>query len=546
MPMHSTLQSQLGAIAKEYALPSTTGLMLYLVSSGSSHSRNSTSSGTAPTPPNDGESDEPGPRLSEDIWKHLWTRVLKVEREENQGFPSRSPTPNLFGLGIGVGSTPQLQDGQGHPLRPLISTSSVVTPQPQSTSYPFTPSPSTASSSFDLRSQHSKSAPPPSSTTLQSEPESPDTSSAYSFDAPGGSNIDDRDTISIDLPGLHSNSIIPILAKVEFDIDRRRAGWYEPWLRSRKMNHARRAESRASRKNSAADSSASGEERERKAPLDLRLVGKMRTDSPISFLLSTSQGKEEDEDMDNHGETGYEQLSESLEDTVSEHGDDMDYEDDSTARVGSALPTKVDPLDDVFGTDAETWSDMRNSRDSDARRTITNPHVVDLALSAADLAALPDQKDFGEGMGDGVEDEDEVKQLMDEMARPRLSVSIPSPPRPKHVPPPLVLQSVLGGDLVVPAEPSPMPSSAGSTRLAYLHSSSENTPQGEYAEPEPEEREDSSNEEGYGRVRSPAESEKRGGAVFEDLDLGLDPSEDVSVNRFASCVPSLLIVVASV
>ena len=33
------------------------------------------------------------------------------------------------------------------------------------------------------------------------------------------------------------------------------------------------------------------------------------------------------------------------------------------------------------------------------------------------------------------------------------------------------------------------------------------------------------------RVRSPAESDKCGGAVFDDLDLGLDPTEDVSTFR---------------
>ena len=40
-------------------------------------------------------------------------------------------------------------------------------------------------------------------------------------------------------------------------------------------------------------------------------------------------------------------------------------------------------------------------------------------------------------------------------------------------------------------------------------------------------------EEEYNNIpdaKSPADSEKRTGGVFEDLDLGLDPSEDVSTS----------------
>ncbi|KAF8204360.1 hypothetical protein K438DRAFT_1819703 [Mycena galopus ATCC 62051] len=108
VPVHSTFQSQLGAIAKEYALPSTAGLILYLVSK----PRNS-------PPPSasyddEDEMDEPGPRLSEDIWRHLWTRVVKTELRDD-------PSPPLLGLGISSisnRSTPYLPQ---FPL-PLLST----------------------------------------------------------------------------------------------------------------------------------------------------------------------------------------------------------------------------------------------------------------------------------------------------------------------------------------------------------------------------------------------------------------------------------------
>jgi hypothetical protein len=63
---------------------------------------------------------------------------------------------------------------------------------------------------------------------------------------------------------LKSQSIIPILAKVEFDIDRRKAAWYEPWLRSRRMNQLKRSETR---KQSVSD--------EKPAPIQLRLTNKV-------------------------------------------------------------------------------------------------------------------------------------------------------------------------------------------------------------------------------------------------------------------------------
>jgi len=44
------------------------------------------------------------------------------------------------------------------------------------------------------------------------------------------------------LPGLSSPSLIPVLAKVEFDIDRKKAQWYEPWLKSRRLNQAKRTQ----------------------------------------------------------------------------------------------------------------------------------------------------------------------------------------------------------------------------------------------------------------------------------------------------------------
>lgn len=551
VPVHASLQSQLGAIAKEYALPSTAGLILYLVSSAKSPEQR------GPTPglePHEDLMEEPGPRLSEDIWKHVWTRVIKIEqRDDNLLLPSPvSKSPGVFGLAAGAQSTPFLpHESNGQPLRPFISTNGIDRGQPQPSAYTFAASPSTPSSGSDLRS-NTKSAPPSSS---QSEPETPNTSSgSHEFHNDPATRAN-----SLDLPGLHSPSIIPILAKVEFDIDRRKAAWYDPWLRSRRMNHAKRAESRTGRKasmNEGAEQSDTSQERHR--PISL-LTGRKETASPASFLVSPTDERaaipdqepettpvpvpipaleDELEDELEPDTNGYEELPESHEDTSwSEDGDseEEEFQDEFTARVATLTPGDQDPLADVFGDDVDTWASMQESSNRNSKRQ-TNPNVVELSLTGADLTRLPSPtaSEF-EHLG---KEEDEVQALLDQMSRPQLSVSIPSSPPDKrssspsvrkHVPPPLVLVPVAGqNDLVVPTEPSPMPSSAGSTSLAYLNDSSPDSISGNEGQEEEDEDEDDLEKE-YTRVRSPAESEKRGGAVFNDVDLGLDPSEDVSL-----------------
>ena len=552
VPLHSNFQAQLGAIAKEYALPSTVGLILYLV----------TTTQFQPTSPGVSPTEEPGPRLSEDIWKHILARVLQTEQREEALLPSQNSNPRLLGLGVGARSTPYLPQESANHLRPFLSSPGGVEPvQPQPT-YPFTPAPSTPSSASDIRSS-SKSAPPSSTSD---EPGTPDTSV-------GGSAV----RADFDLPGLHSPSLIPILAKVEFDIDRRRAGWYEPWIRSRKANHAKRAGSRASVERS---KSQDDEESQGRTPQIRLLIGRKQTASPISLNASPANDNAEEEVVDDayeslpDGEDGededvaeddnaeeeviddaYESLPEASdqedgededvaeddnaeEEVVDdvyepfpevsdqEDGEDEDVAEDATARVSSLIGGK-DPLEDVFGSDPDTWADIHSESDHNTRDT--NPNITNLALTGADLSTISNLED------DRIagREEDEVEALLEQMSRPNLAISIPDSPQlnqkrsstpstqsssRRHVPPPLVL--VPPNQPTIPQEPTPIQESSGSeTNLAYLES-----PSPEISDHDLEEVFD----EYTTRVRSPAESEKRGGAVFGDLDLGLDPSEDVS------------------
>ncbi|KAG6842395.1 hypothetical protein C0991_007525 [Blastosporella zonata] len=567
VPVHSNLQSQLCAIAKEYALPSTAGLILYLVSSAKSPQ-------LSPTPGmQEYDVDEPGPRLSEDIWRHLWTRVLSVEQRDDVLMP-RSP----LGMTLGAQSTPYLNEFNGQPLRPFLSskTDNLTITLP---SGPFPPSPTTPSTVSDPRS-NTRSTPPSESSAY--DPETPDTSSA----APSILKDPESHANSLDLPGLMSPSLIPILAKVEFDIDHRKAAWYEPWIRSRRMNHAKRAESRNGRQGSRGDTEeASNGSQELLRPIDL-LTGNKEAQSAVSLLLSPteetlvtepepiaaspSEGyqqlddgeseeeeeqeeeeqeeeeqeeeeqeeeeqEEEEEDKEGQDDDDEDQeqhvgeLVEELEDDHEEDGgwsDDSDDEDfESTARVATLTQeTHKDALADIFGTDAETWAELKNLSPRDSNRN-TNPNVVDLALTAADLTALPSptRSEF-ETLG---KEEDEVQALLEQMSRSSIPASVPSSPTSptagkKHVPPPLTLViNTPPQELVVPSDPMP-PSSDDSSGLAYLDQSP--------AEPVDEAVDEEEFETEYTRVKSPAESEKRGGAVFDDLDLGLDPTEDYDDN----------------
>lgn len=470
VPVYSTLQTQLSAIAREYALPSTLGMVLYLITNA-----------TAPSAELQ-MADEPGPRISEDIWKHIWARVLRAEQNE-----SLTPGPRPLGLGfstIGRSSPALLQEvAASTTLRSLISPQRFDTPQPSNATN-ATPSPSTPSNS---------------AYSSQSEIDTPESASS----------VGDIDAKSLPLPGLTSPSLIPILAKVEFDIDSKKAGWYEPWVRSRKVNHAKRAESRLgnrsrSRMGTVSDAG-EGAEDEKRAPIDLQLVERMQTTSPVpSFLLTTEPSPKEGTN-DNEG---YQRLSESpLPQSEDEEGADMNGHGD--------------PLADVFGTDEETWADLR--AESGPKKS-QNPNVVELALDGQALS-LPDNFDDDDAENDKWSETGEVTELLNSINKPSLSVDIPlSPPQDgkgetattattirRHIPPPLNLAASTPNmsGLAVPSQTTPLPDSGESPGLAYLANASPvGTPD--------------SVEVGYVQ-RGPLD-EKRDGAFFDDLNLGLDPS----------------------
>ena len=499
IPVYPTLQSQLTAIAKEYALPSTVGVVLYLINS-SPTAQASMKLGNVSE-----EDGEPGPRISDDIWRHIWVRVLKAERDDQSLSVSSRPT----GLGIANATAAQsspslLQDVMSNtgPLRPLLS--------PMRTEAPrfATPSPSTTASHSALSST--------------SGLDSPDSATSVSD---GGGNAD-----YLSLPGLHSPALIPILAKVEFDIDKRKATWYSRWKKTRRAQHAKRAESRLGFRSRAAsragdESAVEGEpgddDADRKPALELRLVERLQAEANVPAYMRPKNGRLLGPDADD----GYAQLPDS----------DEENDEDATARYGNGSVSE-DPLADVFGTDAETWAGIR-AESQPFRQQSSDPNVVDLALSGEALSALPDPAEDGEER-QADDDTQEVADLLKRNSRPRLSVAIPAPaPQAvvdasrersasqgssfslsrKRIPPALDLTPSLPGAV----DSADLGTDGSTLRLAYL--TEEPTPStGSFAEGTTP----STGDLTQPPRRSPLE-EKRDGQFFDELNLGLEGSLEV-------------------
>jgi hypothetical protein len=480
VPVHSTLQSQLASIAKEYALPSTAGLVLYLVSSDPAPT--SSENGT----PVEYKQEEPGPRISEEIWRHIWTRVIKAERDDA---PARSVSPLTLGAGAlgrslssAMASSPSLMTD---PHRPLISHNKSLPGPPHTPSTPPDIRIHTKSNSSSL--SHSNSL----NSSSTPEPDTPDTSihsesRSGSFDLP--------------LPGLKSPSLIPVLAKVEFDIDKKRAGWYQPWCRSRKNNRSKKPRRV---QNSEVDEGSTGEERA--APFDLKLVKRMQ--SPAPFLRDMAQSDDSDSELEKAEDAVWQQLEDVDIDDDNEKEEDDEEEENNTARIMSVPggPPR-DPLADVFGSDGESWAALRReSRASTTLRDSSNPNIVNLALTAEALAELPTDSEL-----ERTDDVDETREVREIITRSRQSSGATSLSRSgsrKQPPPPLTIEPM---PLVPPAETSARTDS-GEDTLAYLQPSAA-----------------SSGSFNTGELPPPktAESVKRTGGVYDDFDLGLDELDD--------------------
>jgi len=189
--------------------------------------------------------------------------------------------------------------------------------------------------------------------------------------------------------------------------------------------------------------------------------------------------------------TGYARLTES----PVEAEDSEPEDEDMTATFDITVKDGVDPLADVFGTDGETWADI-SAESLASRRKYVNSNVVNLALTGEDLSSLPDLRDWDDdNESTSTKEEDEVLELLERMGNPSMNG--------RKVPPPPLVINLGTSDLTAATPPQQGP--PRDTDLAYLEGL----------------------DESFNEAPIQREGVKREFAVFDDLDLGLDPSEIV-------------------
>ncbi|KAG9007289.1 hypothetical protein FRB94_014504 [Tulasnella sp. JGI-2019a] len=221
LPLHATLPSQLAAIAREYSLPSTVGLTVFLLDV--KHDLFG-----------DGETigeEWLGPKIGDEAWKLLWAGMLRAEREgfdRSMSFTQPSSSPMLSETSSPI---PRLHS------QPNLSSSAATDPEassPGASESSLSPaegaSQLTPGNTNGLRPLYTSTDPsiragsphPTDFSRTDSRTESRTDSRA---DSRAGSIRTTTTAVSPMLPSL------PIVGKIEFDIDQNKATWYEGWTR---------------------------------------------------------------------------------------------------------------------------------------------------------------------------------------------------------------------------------------------------------------------------------------------------------------------------
>ena len=400
-----------------------------------------------------------GPKIGDEVWKWIWAKVGEDQppvRNVGLGLSSTnsSPAPVKQMELVRKRSLPQLQmTDEKIGLTKTIYPSTQLPPSPSSTS--VSSKKQTADTTSTTSSPDPESRTSSRQTENQSQPLAPETPATSTLD------LDPRL-----LPGLNSPSMIPVLAKVQFEIDRNVGTWYEKWSRSRREVFKRQRVARGITEEVEQEIRERAEKRKAQASRK----GKRSPRPPPT---------PEPEDGD------YTRLSDSPE--------ELEFH---TAR---SVSRQDDPLSDVFGPDSATWSDIHTARPSGSRR------AHDLALDGATLS-VPDS-----GL-DGAETSDtekEVVSLWNTMNRPQLdSPSGLSPHSRRPVPPPLNLTGKPKMHISI-STPSPADSS-----LPYLRSNTNGT--------DVSSQWDMSDDSHSTRRIS---GEKREGGIYDDIDLDLQTSQ---------------------
>lgn len=272
---------------------------------------------------------------------------------------------------------------------------------------------------------------------------------------------------SLDLAiNLNPSSALPILAKVEFDIDRRKAQWYELWRRrGRTTSHSMAGSSQFSNYTDS-NSLNPRSTRELQLPLRARSTSPSLAEWKAKFVPTPSTSAaslNSPVDSDDAGQ--YVRLDD----------DEMPRRRGPMRHMGQFTD---DPLHGVFPSDGATWAQIRVQDDGQNSMT---PHAPDLMIGGRIGSTIMSlEGDDDESAADDTEDvvrlwKDKHKQTLDASGRVSPSASASthggrSRSASKHIPPPLDLSSSSKSQIphVEVAPPSASPSMRGHSDLPYL------------------------------------------------------------------------------
>lgn len=387
VPLHPTLNSQLGAIAREYSLPSIGGVILYLLTD-----------------------NEPGPRITDDAWRMLWYRALQIDK-----------------------------DG--------------------------------TSNGKSIARHHSRTT---TSTTLNSPYPSPSTTSESPYRS-GSPMTDNASLSSFDLPfNLNPSSALPILAKVEFDIDKRKAPWYERWRHRRRTT----SHSIAASPHLLGSFPGSGSTRVLQLPLRARSTSPSLADFKAKYAPTSPSASSAQVNLNS---------SEGSSSDVAQEGYmQLDDEVQPKRRMFHNGELTEDPLGDVFPSDKATWEQMRSEPGAAVEGSAASPATPEIMIGGkigSNILSM-NQESEEEGMEEENDAED-VLALWKEKHKPTLdSLSTPGSPSShqprsrsasKHIPPPLDLTAssksqIPHVEIAPPTATATSPNMSVNSDLPYLDS----------------------------------------------------------------------------
>ncbi|OCF77780.1 hypothetical protein I204_01781 [Kwoniella mangroviensis CBS 8886] len=223
IPLQPTLGSMLVCIAREYGLPSTIGIGVYLVLPNQPTRKGGTNGSSSSSDESNYDDDEgsTGPKISSATWSTLFSpHLIQLAQGGGGGMNSRSSTPSQTPLKNNVYSNDIVDPESGFPPSP-ISTSKI-----------------NPSRNHISRIRRSKSTEPPELVHSHSSNLSTSTSSFSANLPPTPASLGDT-SFATTISSTASPMVTPIVGTIEFDVDLDEAKWFENYHQRKSGRHSK-------------------------------------------------------------------------------------------------------------------------------------------------------------------------------------------------------------------------------------------------------------------------------------------------------------------